>query len=138
MIKKYKVKNLSDFNIRIVGRSALIKPREEIIAETDENVEEQLVDNLTKLQKLGYLTFEKIEDKTVAVEPKRKKEPEPVIKEEVEQVEEVGEPEIKFSERNTKSELIEIAEKIGIEISPKASKKEILEVLEESLENTDN
>jgi len=138
VIKKYKVKNLSDFNIRIVGRSALIKPREEIIAETDENVEEQLVDNLTKLQKLGYLTFEKIEDKTVAVEPKRKKEPEPVIKEEVEQVEEVGEPEIKFSERNTKSELIEIAEKIGIEISPKASKKEILEVLEESLENTDN
>jgi hypothetical protein len=137
-MKKYKVKNLSDFNIRIVGRSALIKPREEIIAETDENVEEQLVDNLTKLQKLGYLTFEKIEDKTVAVEPKRKKEPEPVIKEEVEQVEEVGEPEIKFSERNTKSELIEIAEKIGIEISPKASKKEILEVLEESLENTDN
>ncbi|GEM_PF-2941006 len=137
-MKKYKVKNLSDFNIRIVGRSALIKPREEIIAETDENVEEQLVDNLTKLQKLGYLTFEKIEDKTVAVEPKRKKEPEPVIKEEVEQAEEVGEPEIKFSERNTKSELIEIAEKIGIEISPKASKKEILEVLEESLENTDN
>jgi len=137
-MKKYKVKNLSDFNIRIVGRSALIKPREEIIAETDENVEEQLVDNLTKLQKLGYLTFEKIEDKTVAVEPKRKKEPEPVIKEEVEQAEEVGEPEIKFSERNTKSELIEIAEKIGLEISPKASKKEILEVLEESLENTDN